>query len=143
MAKKSPAKHISVKRNPLFQKETPLSFDNVSADELLELTSDQKQDSFMSKWQNAVNPYDTYPKVFRRGELAGDRVLHDVKLYYKKYVIESDWTEKKYVMVINTVFENRGLINAFTIDKMGKMFDNESLPAQVRLKRDQEGVKNE
>lgn len=138
MAKKNTAgPRIAARRNPLFLENTPLDFDNYSEEELLALTPQEEADRFLSRWQETFDPFNAYPKVFRRGEKAADRILREIKLYFRKYVVEGEWSERKYVMVVNSILEARGLINNFSLDKTGKLYDSESLPVQVRLKRDQ------
>ena len=126
---------LPARRNPLLKQEPTLSFDDLGEEALLELTPEQQQDRFLSRWMELVDPYDTYPRVFRRGEKAGDRVLREIKLYYRTLVVEGDWTERKYVMVVNSMLEGRVPINSFSLDKWGHRYEEELLPVQIRLKR--------
>ena len=128
-------KHTPVKRNPLMQKETPLSFDNASTEELLELTEDQKADRFLSRWMELVNPFVTYKKVFPRGDSDQKRILREIKNFYKRYVLTDGWTEQKYVLVVNALLDARAQVGPVSIERFGKMYDNEALPAQVKLRR--------
>ena len=136
-AKNPPTKKkVAAKRNPLFLDNPTL---DLGLDEGLGLlTPEQKQDKFMARWMEVFHPYSTWPRVFRKGEKNGERIFRDIKLYYLKRVVEGDWTEQKYVMVVNSILENRGGVNNYALDKMGALYDEERLPLQVRLRREKE-----
>lgn len=127
----------SVRRDPLMQRKTPLEFDNVERDELLALSDEQKQDRFLSRWMDTVHPFSAYPRVFKRGDRAADdanKIFREIKNFYKRYVINGEWSEKKYVIVINAIFEQRAMLGPLTIDRFGKTYDEGNLPSQRRLR---------
>lgn len=129
-------KHIPVKRNPLMQRAEPLSFDNAAAEDLLELTDEQQADRFLSRWMEVVHPFTTYKKVFSNGhDKDAKRILKEIKNFYKRYVLVDGWTEQKYVLVVNSLLEARAQVGPVSIERFGKMYDNEALPVQVRQRR--------
>lgn len=126
-------KNIPVKRNPHYKEdENFLDFGN---DFPKILTNDEKADVFMSKYMDVVNPVARYQKYFESSAKGLDHILRDIKLYYKKLVVEGQWTEKKYVEVINDLLENRTVISITTLDRSGLMFDKEQLASQRKARR--------
>lgn len=142
MVKKNTSKttpRMSARRNPLLLQQDPLAFDNLPAEDIIALTPQQSADRFLSRWQEAFDPFENYSKTFKRGEKNADRILREIKLYFTKYVTEGSWTEQKYVIIINSILEARGLINTFSLDKNEKLYNEELLPLQVRLRRSNGG----
>lgn len=127
--KEMPAKH-----NPLFMKdENALDFGEDFDPKVL--TDEEKQDAFMSKYMDKIDPVGRYEKYFKSSAKDIDHILRDVKLYYKKLVLEGSWTERKYVEVINDLFENRTVISVVTLDRSGLMYDKEQLSSQRKVKK--------
>jgi hypothetical protein len=125
----------SLKRDPLLAHETPLSFDNISENETLKLSEEQAKDAFLSKWMDVVDPFIEYPKIFKNDAAESRKLLREIKNFYKRYVIDAAWSEKKYVFVINSIFETRSVFGPYSIERFGKLYDTEALPSQRRLKR--------
>lgn len=128
-------KSVPVRRNPLMQRQAPLAFDGLEAEELLELTEDQKADRFLSRWMELVDPFVTYKRVFPRGDSDQKRILKEIKNFYKRYVLGEGWTEQKYVTVVNSILDVRGVTSPKTIEKHGVLYDNEALPSQIKDRR--------
>lgn len=128
-------KHLPAKRNPLLQRATPLGFDNVTQEDLLVLTDDQKADRFLSRWMELVDPFITYKKVFPRGDSDQKRILKEIKNFYKRFVLKEAWTEQKYFTVVNAMLEARAQVGPLTIERFGKLYDNEGLPEQIKARR--------
>lgn len=124
-------KNVPTKRHPLFKAEPTLDFGDFEIDEL---TEDQKVDAFISKYMDVFDPVKTYEKYFESSAKGVDHILRDVKLYYKKLVLNGNWTEKKYVVVINDIFENRITFSVATLDRSGLLFEKELLGSQRRAK---------
>lgn len=124
-------KNVPTKRHPLFQKENTLDFGDFEVDEL---TEDQKTDAFISKYMDVFDPIKTYEKYFKSSAKSVDHILRDVKLYYKKLVLQGEWSEKKYVVVINDIFENNTPFTVVTLDRNGLLFEKEQLASQRRAK---------
>lgn len=127
-------KNLPVKRNPIYdENENALDFGESFNPKVL--TDEEKVDFFMSKYMEVVNPVERYKKYFESSAKGLDHILRDIKLYYKKLVVEGNWTEKKYVAVINDLLENRTVISITTLDRSGLMFDKEQLASQRKARR--------
>lgn len=127
-------KKQSVKRNPLMAKATPLSFDNVKAEELIQLTDEQKADRFTSRWMEIMHPFTTYARALG-GPKESKRTLKEIKNFYTRFVLREEWEEKKYVLVVNSILDARAQMGLIAIERFGKRYDDEELPAQVRERR--------
>lgn len=125
--------NTSVKRHPLFQGESTLDF----GDELdvQSLTDEQKVDAFMSKYMDVINPIKTYETYFKSSAKSVDHILRDVKLYYRKLVLTNKWSEKKYVKVINQIFEKKLPLTVATLDRGGLIHDRENNTKRSRRSR--------
>lgn len=128
-------KDIPVKRNPLFSKQSPLEFDNVSAEELTALTDSQRADRFMSNWMQVMHPFSTYRRYFDETPKSEDRILRDVKNYYSRYVVKGGWGEKKYVMIVDSILTNRLQLTPSVFDKTEKLYEGGRLDVQMQEKR--------
>lgn len=127
-------KNIPVKHNPLYNpEESALDFGEEFNPKIL--TDEEKVDAFMSKYMDVVNPVGRYEKYFESSAKSLDHILRDIKLYYKKLVVEGSWTERKYVEVVNDLLENRTVISVTTLDRSGLMFDKEQLASQRKTRR--------
>lgn len=126
--KKPPAKH-----NPLFKKEeNALDFGEDFDPKILSI--EEKQDAFLSKYMEVMDPVGRYKKYFESSAKGVDHILRDIKLYYKKLVLEGSWSERKYVEVIGDLFENRVVISVVTLDRSGLMYDKGQLVSQRKVK---------
>lgn len=126
--KKPPAKH-----NPLFNQENALDFGEDFDPKVL--SDEEKQDAFLSKYMDIVDPIIVYKKYFESSAKDIDHIFRDVKLYYKKLVLQGSWSERKYVEVINDLFENRVVISVVTLDRSGLMYDKGQLSSQRKSRR--------
>lgn len=126
----------SAKRNPLMQRATPLQFDGLDKEDLIALTDEQKADRFLSRWMDLMHPFSTFKAAFKGGEKDHKRILREIKNFYTRYVLNEGWEERKYVMVINGLLDARMPVSPASIERFGKKYDDESLPAQIRAKRE-------
>lgn len=127
-------KKPAAKHNPLFMKdENALDFGDEFDPKVL--TVEEKQDAFMSKYMDVVKPVEKYKKYFESSAKDLDHILRDVKLYYKKLVLEGTWNERKYVEVIDDLFSNRVVISIVTLDRAGLMYDKGQLASQRNVRR--------
>lgn len=124
-------KNIANKHNPLFKEQQGLQFDNVN-EPITILTEDQKVDKFLSKYLEVVNPVSTYKSYFESSAKEINHILKEIKNYYKKLVLNGTWSEKKYVLVINDIFENKMLFSINTLDISGLKYDKGTLQNQSR-----------
>lgn len=125
--------YTSVKRHPLFQGENTLDFGDEF--DVQSLTDEQKADSFMSKYMDVINPIKTYETYFKSSAKSVDHILRDVKLYYRKLVLTNKWSEKKYVKVINQIFEKKLPLTVATLDRGGLIHDRENSTKRSRRSR--------
>lgn len=127
-------KKPAAKHNPLFMKdENALDFGDEFDPKIL--TIEEKQDAFMSKYMDVIDPVEKYKKYFESSAKNLDHILRDVKLYYKKLVLEGTWNERKYVEVIDDLFSNRIVISVITLDRAGLMYDKGQLSSQRNVRR--------
>lgn len=126
-------KNEPIVRHPLYQGENALDFGEDF--NLTELTPEQETDAFLSKYQQIVDPIVKYSKYFESSAKGIDHIFRDVKIYYKKLVIEGNWSEKKYVAVLDDIFTNRAVLTITTLDLAGLRYDNGKLTSQRSTRR--------
>lgn len=126
-------KNEPIVRHPLYTGENALDF-GLDID-VTELTPEQKTDAFLSKYQRVVDPIVTYDKYFKSSAKGIDHIFRDVKLYYKKLVVEGTWSERKYVAVLDDIFTNRTILTVATLDFTGLRYDNGTLNSQRSKQR--------
>lgn len=125
-------KNIPLNHHPLFNDdEDTLDFGPL---DVKVLTDEQKADSFLSKYLSKVDPFEKYKKYFETSAKSNDHIMRDIKLYYKKLVLEGSWSERKYVMVVNDILENRIVLTVITLDRSGMMYEKGLLASQRRIK---------
>lgn len=130
-------KEKSLVRDPLLNGHQLLPFDAETKGDVEEVSESEQAAFFLSRWMKIIRPYTEYPRLFNRNtNKETERLLHDIKVHYIHRVLQNDWTEQKYVMVINTLMESRLAVNSYTLDKFGRSFDNNDLPIQRRLARE-------
>lgn len=128
-------KNTSVKRNPFLQGETPLDFDDISQESVSKLTEAQEADRFMSKWLEVMHPLSKYKRYFSETDKSIEHVLREVKNYYTKYVVRGDWTERKYVVIVDSILTNKLSLTPKTFEAREKLFQEGRLEAQLLEKR--------
>lgn len=133
--KQKPVKKIAISRNPLFNNNLGLEYDDYSAEESVELTDEQKTDKFLSLWLKEIHPFTKYSKFFRNNTLSSDVVLREVKNYHKKYVIGLGWSEKKYAYILDHIMSNNMLFVPKTIENCENLYDAGRLSIQQSQKK--------
>ena len=117
-------KNAPKKRHPLFTKElTPLSFENLSEDSVIELTDTQKADGFLAKYMQNVDPIEKYETYFSGGAKSIDHILNEIKNFYRAIVLseKNPWTEKKFVAALHYIFTNNLTLSYMTFDRVGRV----------------------
>lgn len=128
-------KNMPKKHHPFYKGHSMLDFGEQTED-LLVKTDRQKMDGFLSKYMDLFNPVEEYEKYFQNSAKTVDHILKEVKTFYKKLVIDGGWSEKKYVVVLNDIFENNVPLSLPVLDNKGFLFDKEMLDSQkVRRRR--------
>lgn len=127
--------NFHAKDNPLFQEHIPLSFDGYEEDDVLRLTENQETDSFMSRWMMNVDPFVRYASHLEDAATDEALVLSLVRHSYRKFVLRGDWSEEKYVMVVDNALISRDILSDKTFEKHGRMYEEGTLEVQQILRR--------
>ena len=136
MSRKSKKEQPIIRRNARLVGDGGLSFDN--QDELdFELTDEEKAQSFISKYQENVDPVGKFKDYFENSAMTVQAIFKIIKELYKKLVINGKWDEKKFVAVITDIFEEGRVFSPLSVDLTGKLFDEGRLSSQVRAKNRQ------
>lgn len=133
-AKKRPARRVAVKRDPLLLGEEPLAFDEVTEEELLELSPQEEADLFMSTWIETMRPFTLYRRYFARPDVNQPAVLGHVKNFYTRFVTEGGWSDDKYLVSLDAVLVAGAPLSLKTLEAKGPLYDQERLPMQLREK---------
>lgn len=130
MGAKRVSKHSAAKHDPFLQGKQNL-FGDLQVDAEV-LTDEQKATAFLTKYQELVDPFETYKLYFQSSAKSEAWNMKDVKLYYTQLVLSGRWSEKKYVTVINDVFENGAVFSPVTLETKGRIYEEEGLSSQRR-----------
>lgn len=125
-------KKSSTINHPLYRGDNALNFDN---NNINELTDKEKCDVFLSKWMDTFDPIEEYKKHLPKDEKELSKKLKMVKTYYKNFVLENAWSERKYIMVIDSILSTSMDFNYNNVVNQGKLYDDERLEIQLREKR--------
>lgn len=132
-------KKIPAKRNPRLQKRPPLTFDNISKDDLITLTPREQTDAFMSKYLDVFNPVGKYKEYFDSSGYTISHLLKIIKQNYKTLVLDKNWDEVKFVTITNEIFETERMFAPGTYDFLSRLYDKNELESQQghnsRIKR--------
>lgn len=116
-------KNLPIKRTPIMLGQQGLNFGNIPEEDVTKLTDDQKAARFLSKYQQVVDPVITYEDYFRSSAKSIDFIFKEIKTYYKKLVVNGDWSERKYVASVNNILENKMIFGVISLDRAGLFFD--------------------
>lgn len=116
-------KNLPIKRTPLMLGHQGLVFENVPEEDVTKLTDDQKASRFLSKYQQVVDPITTYEDYFESSVKSVDFIFKEIKTFYKKLVLQSNWTERKYVASVNNIFANNMILGVVSLDRSGRFYD--------------------
>lgn len=128
-------KNLAIKRTPLMIGQQGLNFGNILEEDVTKLTDDQKAKRFLSKYQEVVDPIVTYEDYFHSSAKSIDFIFKEIKTYYKKLVLESGWTERKYVASVNNILENKMIFGIMSLDRSGLFYDRGLLDKNERRDR--------
>lgn len=127
-------KRTSAKNNPLFNGYETLDFDSMG-DEMTELTQKQKVEEFTSRYMRTARPFSRYKRHFDMTPKEINETFGWVKTCYINKVINGDWTEHKYVSVLDEVFTNRSALNSIVLDTIGMKYDRQHSQQRRRRRR--------
>lgn len=121
-----------VKRNPLLQGHPGLEFDNLTPEEVIATTDDQKTETFLSRYLESFHGdrdggTDRFSRYFGSSAKGEAWELRDIKLHYKNLVLSGKWEEDKFVAVLNSLYEDHLLITPLTLEARGKFYDQGKL----------------
>lgn len=131
------SKHGSVKNDPLFQHQPGLTFDDMSSDEVIELTDEQKATGFVSRYLDhlkADGQYEKFEPYFKGSVKDWGWELRDFKRFYVKLVVSEKWTEDKFITVLDSVISDNAILGELILDARGKMYDQGRLKNAGRPK---------
>jgi hypothetical protein len=123
------------RRNPLFMNHQGLPFDNIPEEIVTKRTDKQEADRFLTKYMQIVDPIITYQEYFDSTAKSIEYIFREIKVYYQKLVLNANWTERKYVAVINNIFENRMVFGVIALDRAGLLYDKGQLDTKSQPKR--------
>lgn len=106
-----------------------LSFDN--AEESVVLSTEEKASYFMSQYNEIVDPFRRFPGYWKSTAIDFEITLGKIRDGYKRYVLGSfEWTEDKFVTVVNEIFEREMTFTQFSYDRIARLYDREDLDSQ-------------
>lgn len=127
---------IPSKRDPRFNKSQPaLNFDNYEEEEITLTTDKEKATNFLSRYQQTIHPITKYEKYFKGSAKDIDHIFNEVKNFYTRLVLRGDWGERKFVTVVNDIFENKATLSLMVFDRCGLMYEKEELASQRRARK--------
>lgn len=92
-----------------------------------ELSPQQKAHRFLSKYQEVVDPIRRYKRYFARAsEKDLEKIFSIIKRNYAKHVVSGEWTEKKFVQVLEEIFEKKAAMTNESFVAAGKSVDTQS-----------------
>lgn len=95
---------VSSRRSPEHQGQ-PSLFEGT--DEDYGTVSDRsKAKNFLSRFQYYIEPFDKYSDYFKSSAMNKGHICNVIKRNYIDYVINSGWSEQKYVYALELVFYN-------------------------------------
>lgn len=135
-AKNSSAKNRRpVSQDPFLMGLPGLDFDGLSQDELLELTPEQAAHVFLSDWMTRFDPVIRYKRFFTVSEFGVDVTFRHVRQFYVTFVIDSQWSEEKYEMCLDSIFVQNKSLCYDVLEKQGELFERQELPMQLSARR--------
>lgn len=113
-------REMPVSKNPLFNGVEPLDFDDK---ESLEFDESQSKDKFMSTWMLTIEPHDRYKSFSKLDDTGQAIALSHVKKFYGIKVYNGDWTERKYVEILDSLFKSGQFINEKSLNKHEEFYN--------------------
>lgn len=106
-----------------------LSFDNVES--AVVWSRDESASFFMSQYNEIVDPFRRFPQYWQNTAIDYEITLGKIKDGYKRYVLgDFDWSEDKFVTIVNEIFERELIFTQFSFDRISKLYDREALDSQ-------------
>lgn len=129
------ARKLPIKRDPFFNgKMAPLDFGD-ETESLMEMTPEQKTSKFLSDYMEEQNPVGKYESYFNASAKSTGHLLKDIKLYYKRLVIEGAWTNEKYIAALDIVFNEFLELNVVTLDRVSMRIERQKFGSSNSRRR--------
>ena len=129
------ARKLPIKRDPFFNgKMAPLDFGD-ETESLMEMTPEQKTSKFLSDYMEEQNPVGKYESYFNASAKSTGHLLKDIKLYYKRLVIEGAWTYEKYIAALDIVFNEFLELNVVTLDRVSMRIERQKFGSSNSRRR--------
>lgn len=128
-------RRVPIKRDPFFTGAMkPLDFGDATED-LMTQTDDEKASKFLSDYMDEQNPVGKYKTYFSASAKDKGHILRDVKLMYKKLVLEGEWSDEKLREALNTVFLEFLDLNTVTMDRVGLKIERKKFGSSNNRRR--------
>lgn len=126
-------KNIPLKRDPRVMGHAVLElFENT---EDAEMSDKDLTDNFIVRWYEVINPYVKYKDRFiMKNGWATDSSVIDIKhvrSFYKKFVLEEEWPEQKYVYCLDSILSTVNTLSTEALLEASKVYDRGELPLQL------------
>lgn len=104
-------------------------------EDTIELSHSEEASVWLSKWLQTVHPYKRYKKWIIKESIEPDTdsgvIFSKLKNYYIKYVLNEEWSEKKFVAVVDELLSDIShYMSPDTFDSLGTMYDEGKLKIQ-------------
>lgn len=131
----SKSRHTPIKRDPFFNGAMkPLDFGDMTED-LMAKTDDDKASKFLSDYMETVDPVAKYKSYFQASGKDTGHILRDVKLMYKRLVLEGKWSEEKLIDAFDTIFSEFIELNTVTMDRVGLKLERKKFGSSNNRRR--------
>lgn len=101
----------------------------------MEMTPEQKTSKFLSDYMEEQNPVGKYESYFNASAKSTGHLLKDIKLYYKRLVIEGAWTNEKYIAALDIVFNEFLELNVVTLDRVSMRIERQKFGSSNSRRR--------
>lgn len=112
------------KRSPVLNEHPALSVEGV--EEVTTLDAQQLTDRFLAQYMDRINPVGRYRSYFDSSAKGVDHLMKEVKVFYKKLVLDGNWSEEKYVNVLDQVFRAGAPLGVMSLENHGRRYDSGS-----------------
>lgn len=124
-----------IKRDPFFTGAMkPLDFGEAT-DDIMKQTDDDKASKFLSDYMDSKDPVGTYRMYFEGSAKDAGHILRDVKLMYKRLVLEGSWSEEKLLDAFDTIFREFLDLNTVTMDRVGLKIERKQFGSSNNRRR--------
>lgn len=125
----------SLRKDHRFIAKNSLIFDNNSG-AVIDTTSEiEKCSFFWSRYMETVNPFEKFPKFWEKTAIEFEIHIKHIKDAYRRYVLNGSWSEDKFIIVTNEIFDRELRFNQFDYDKFSREYDKGNLGSKRTERR--------